>query len=174
MAGILAKQARPTPGVREQWAVRAVFFIGGFGSASWAPLVPYLKARLAIGEDVLGMLLLCVGIGSLVTMPLSGAAAERFGCRRVLAVACIAFSLILLSLSVVDALPVAAGLLLVFGAFMGCIDTTINIDAVMVEQAAGAADRSSPSRAASSRSSASSRPSRSSSRARSWTGAACS
>ena len=131
------KKSRPTPGVREQWAVRAVFFIGGFGSASWAPLVPYLKARLAIGEDVLGMLLLCVGIGSLVTMPLSGTAAERFGCRRVLAVACTAFSLILLSLSVVDALPVAAGLLLVFGAFMGCIDTTINIDAVMVEQAAG-------------------------------------
>ena len=54
-------------------AVRAFFFIGGFGSASWAPLVPLLRERLAIGDDVLGMLLLCVGIGSLVTMPLAGA-----------------------------------------------------------------------------------------------------
>ena len=137
MAEILEKQARPKPGVREQWAVRAVFFLGGFGTASWAPLVPYLKMRLGLAEDVLGLLLLCCGIGSLVTMPLSGAAAERFGCRRVLTVACTAFSLILLGLSVVDTLPVAAGLLLIFGTFMGCIDTTINIDAVMVEQAAG-------------------------------------
>ena len=54
-------------------AVRAFFFIGGFGSASWAPLVPLLRERLSIGDDVLGMLLLCVGIGSLVTMPLAGA-----------------------------------------------------------------------------------------------------
>ena len=77
MAEILEKQARPKPGVREQWAVRAVFFLGGFGTASWAPLVPYLKMRLGLAEDVLGLLLLCCGIGSLVTMPLSGAAAER-------------------------------------------------------------------------------------------------
>ena len=53
-------------------AVRAFFFIGGFGSASWAPLVPLLRERLSIGDDVLGLLLLCVGIGSLVTMPLAG------------------------------------------------------------------------------------------------------
>ena len=45
-----------------QHATRALFFIGGFGAASWAPLVPLLRERLAIGEDVLGMLLLCIGI----------------------------------------------------------------------------------------------------------------
>ena len=73
MEETMAKQARPKPGVREQWAVRAVFFLGGFGTASWAPLVPYLKIRLGLAEDVLGLLLLCGGIGSLVTMPLSTA-----------------------------------------------------------------------------------------------------
>lgn len=31
------------PGVPQQHATRAVFFIGGFGAASWAPLVPLLK-----------------------------------------------------------------------------------------------------------------------------------
>ena len=65
------------PGLAEQHATRAIFFVGGFGAASWAPLVPLLKARLGIAEDVLGMLLLCIGIGSLLTMPLSGAAAVR-------------------------------------------------------------------------------------------------
>ena len=75
------------PGVPEQHATRAIFFVGGFGAASWAPLVPLLKARLGIAEDVLGMLLLCIGIGSLLTMPLSGAAAVRLGCRKVLTAA---------------------------------------------------------------------------------------
>ena len=129
--------SRNTPGVREQWAVRALFFVGGFGSASWAPLVPYLKARLAIGDDVLGMLLLCVGIGSLVTMPASGTAAERFGCRRVLLTAGTLFAMMLLGLSVVDVLPLAVVLLLLFGASMGAIDTVVNIAAVLVEQASG-------------------------------------
>lgn len=129
--------SRKTPGVREQWAVRALFFVGGFGSASWAPLVPYLKARLAIEDDVLGMLLLCVGIGSLVTMPVSGTAAERFGCRRVLLTAGTLFAMMLLGLSVVDVLPLAVVLLLLFGASMGAIDTVVNIAAVLVEQASG-------------------------------------
>ena len=71
-------------GIREVNATRAFFFIGGFGSASWAPLVPLLRERLAIGDDMLGLLLLCIGIGSLLTMPLSGALSARFGCRRVL------------------------------------------------------------------------------------------
>ena len=124
--------SRNTPGVREQWAVRALFFVGGFGSASWAPLVPYLKARLAIGDDVLGMLLLCVGIGSLVTMPVSGTAAERFGCRRVLLTAGTLFAMMLLGLSVVDVLPLAVVLLLLFGASMGAIDTVVNIAAAII------------------------------------------
>ena len=78
---------RYAAGKMRQHSTRALFFIGGFGAASWAPLIPLLRERLAIGEDVLGMMLLCIGIGSLLTMPLSGAAAVRFGCRRTLTVA---------------------------------------------------------------------------------------
>ena len=125
------------PGIAEQHATRAVFFIGGFGAASWAPLVPLLKQRLAIGEDVLGMLLLCIGIGSLLTMPLSGAAAVRLGCRKVLTAASIVYAGMLLGLCMVPSLWLAVLLLLVFGAIMGCIDVVVNIQAVIVEKASG-------------------------------------
>lgn len=117
-------------------STRALFFVGGFGAASWAPLVPLLKVRLAIGEDVLGMLLLCIGIGSLLTMPLYGAASTRFGCRRVLVLAGAVYGLLLLVLAQVDSLALAAATLLAFGATMGAIDVVINIQAVMVETAA--------------------------------------
>ena len=125
------------PGVPQQHATRAVFFIGGFGAASWAPLVPLLKDRLGIAEDVLGLLLLCIGIGSLLTMPLSGAAAARLGCRRVLAAASAAYACILLILCQVSSLWLAVPVLLCFGAVMGCIDVVVNIQAVIVEKAAG-------------------------------------
>ena len=121
-------------GEREAYATRAFFFIGGFGSASWAPLVPLLRARLAIGDDVLGLLLLCIGIGSLATMPLSGALAARLGCRRVLMVTGMLFACALLAVTLVDSLWIAVPIILAFGALMGCIDVVINIAAVIVEK----------------------------------------
>ena len=45
--------------------------------------------------------------------------------------------MLLLGLSIVDVLPLAAAILLLFGASMGAIDTVVNIAAVIVEQASG-------------------------------------
>ena len=124
-------------GAREAHATRAFFFIGGFGSASWAPLVPVLRERLAIGDNVLGLLLLCIGIGSLVTMPLSGALSARLGCRRVLVATGILFACTLLAVTLVDSLWTAVPVILVFGALMGCLDVVINVAAVIVEKGIG-------------------------------------
>lgn len=124
-------------GMREVHAARAFFFIGGFGTATWAPLVPLLRERLMVGDDVLGMLLLCIGVGSLLTMPLSGALAMRLGCRRVVMTASILFAAILLLVSCVDALSLAVLIVLIFGAVMGCIDVVVNIVAVLVEKGIG-------------------------------------
>ena len=33
-------------------STRAIFFIGGFTAASWSPLVPVLRERLFIEEDL--------------------------------------------------------------------------------------------------------------------------
>ena len=124
-------------GMREVHAARAFFFIGGFGTATWAPLVPLLRERLMVGDDVLGMLLLCIGVGSLLTRPLSGALAMRLGCRRVVMTASILFAAILLLVSCVDALSLAVPIVLIFGAVMGCIDVVVNIVAVLVEKGIG-------------------------------------
>ena len=124
-------------GMREVHAARAFFFIGGFGTATWAPLVPLLRERLMVEDDVLGMLLLCIGVGSLLTMPLSGALAMRLGCRRVVMTASILFAAILLLVSCVDALSLAVPIVLIFGAVMGCIDVVVNIVAVLVEKGIG-------------------------------------
>lgn len=130
-------EEKEKPGLPQQWATRAIFFVGGFGAASWAPLVPLLRQRLDIDDGTLGLLLLCIGIGSLLTMPLSGAAAARLGCRKVLTAAGSFYGIMLLILCTVDSIYLAVPALLLFGALMGCIDVVINIQAVIVEKAAG-------------------------------------
>lgn len=137
MGSIMGDTRKKEIGMREVHAARAFFFIGGFGTATWAPLVPLLRERLMVGDDVLGMLLLCIGVGSLLTMPLSGALAMRLGCRRVVMTAAVLFAAILLLVSCVDTLSLAVPIVLIFGAVMGCIDVVVNIVAILVEKGIG-------------------------------------
>lgn len=124
-------------GDREANATRAIFFVSGFGAASWAPLVPVLRERLAIADDLLGVLLLCIGIGSLLVMPIAGVLAERIGCRRVLIMSAVLYAASLLSICFVNSFWMAVPVIFFFGGLMGCMDVVMNIAAVIVEQGIG-------------------------------------
>jgi predicted MFS family arabinose efflux permease len=128
---------RDIPGRQEQISTRIVFFIAGFGMAAWAPLVPFAKARANIDDGLLGLLLLCLGAGSVVAMPLAGALAARFGCRLVIALSTGLICLTLPFLATVSVLPQLVASLLIFGAGVGCLDVSMNIQAVIVERASG-------------------------------------
>lgn len=54
------------PGRPEQMATRLSFFFIGMALAAWAPLVPFAKARAGLDEAGLGLLLLCLGAGSIL------------------------------------------------------------------------------------------------------------
>ncbi|SMC35292.1 MFS transporter [Sporomusa malonica] len=129
----------PVPGFWEQLSTRVAFFIAGFGIAAWAPLVPYAKNRLGIDEGVLGLLLLCLGAGSIITMPLAGALAARFGCRMMIWVASLLICVSLPLLAMVASVPALIITLLIFGAAIGAVDVVVNIQAVIVEKASGRA-----------------------------------
>jgi len=64
-----------------------LFFIGGISAAAWAALVPFAKSRVGLDDGALGLLLLCLGVGSILAMPTAGALVVRYGCRKVLTVA---------------------------------------------------------------------------------------
>lgn len=128
------------PGRDEQRASRVAFFVAGFGSAAWATLVPYAKAHAAINDGSLGLLLLCLGIGSTMTMPFSGVLASRFGCRAVIVVAAVILASSLPLLATSSALPLLAVTLIVFGAGLGAMDVAMNIQAIVVEAASGPID----------------------------------
>ncbi|WP_016701975.1 MFS transporter [Pseudomonas chlororaphis] len=130
-------QQQISPGRLEQMATRIAFFIAGFGIAAWAPLVPYAKARAGLDEGTLGLLLLCLGVGSILAMPIAGVLAGRFGCRRGMAAGSLLICLALPLLATVSTVPLLIAGLFMFGAGLGTVDSTVNLQAVIVERASG-------------------------------------
>lgn len=135
----IALESRPTPGFREQVATRIAFFVVGLSMGAWAPLVPLAKTRLGVDEGGLGLLLLCLGLGSILGMPLSGVLAARFGCRAVILAAALVSCSALPMMAWASTFPVLAGALFAFGASIGTMDVVMNIQAVIVERSSGRA-----------------------------------
>ncbi len=121
----------------EQHATRMAFLIAGLATAAWAPLVPYAQTRIGIEEGTLGLLLLCLGAGSIIAMPAAGIAAARYGCRKLIIMATIVLCVALPWLAVSSSLLGMALGLLIFGAAIGTIDVVINLQAILVEKQAG-------------------------------------
>ncbi len=120
----------------QQHATRAAFFIPGFAAAIWAVLVPFAKARTGVDEGVLGLILLCLGAGSLLAMPLAGLLAARLGCRTVMIATTVMICASLPFLAVASTPWWLGVVLFVFGAGVGAMDCTMNMQAVVVEREA--------------------------------------
>jgi MFS family permease len=117
-------------------ATRLAFLVAGFGVACWAPLVPFAKQRLQVDDGTLGLLLLCLGVGSIAAMLLAGVINSRHGSRPIILAGGFGLA-VLLPLLAVAGSPVSLGLtLLGFGAALGSLDVAMNIHAVEVERAA--------------------------------------
>ncbi|MBK5017000.1 MULTISPECIES: MFS transporter [Pantoea] len=121
---------------RLNWGTRTIFLINGLGMSAWAPLVPFARDRLQLSGASLGALLLCLGIGSLAAMPVTGTLVARFGCRRVMGFSTLLVLLMMPLLATADSHLVMAAALMLFGAGLGMLDVAMNYQAVQVEQAA--------------------------------------
>jgi predicted MFS family arabinose efflux permease len=119
---------------RAKLATRLAFVAAGFGVACWAPLVPFAKTRCNLGDDTMGLVLLLMGAGSIVAMPLATNLSSRFSCRPVVLSAGMGLAVTLPLLSIVSS-PIALGVaLFAFGIFLGSLDVAMNLHAVDVER----------------------------------------
>ncbi|MFD7551101.1 MFS transporter [Streptomyces sp. NPDC059816] len=113
-------------------ALTAFFALDGFVFAGWVVRIPAIKEQTGASATSLGLALLCLSAGAVVTMTLTGRLCRRFGSLRV-TIACAA----LMSLSVL--LPPLARsattlgiVLLLFGAAYGSLSVALNSAAVNV------------------------------------------
>ncbi|MFI7316375.1 MFS transporter [Streptomyces venezuelae] len=130
--GTAASRPSPTPpGLRRLRVILTIFFaLDGFIFAGWVVRIPAIKDRTGASAGDLGLALLGVSVGAVITMTLTGRLCRRFGTHPV-TVACG----VLLSLSVAlppltHSAPALGAVLLVFGAAYGGINVAFNSAAV--------------------------------------------
>jgi predicted MFS family arabinose efflux permease len=118
-------------------ATRLSFLAAGFVMACWAPLIPFVKANAGVDEAQLGLLLLCLGIGSVIAMPLTGYFSAKTGAKPMIMLGGIGLVVILPVLAALSAPLALAAALLFFGAALGTIDVAMNVHAAEIEKARG-------------------------------------
>ncbi|WP_080645755.1 MFS transporter [Acinetobacter calcoaceticus] len=118
----------------QRLATRLSFFSLGFATAAWAPLIPFAQQRLNLNHADFGLLLLCMGIGSMIAMPATGALVKRWGCRPLIGLALMLLMVLLPSLTMWSSIVMMAVVLFVVGSAAGCLGVAINLQAVVVEK----------------------------------------
>jgi len=114
-------------------ATRLAFFAAGFSMGCSAPLFPFIKNNVGADKAQFGLLLLCVGLGAIIAMPITGGIAARYGARRMVLLGGAGLVVFMALLTFADSIFVLAGVLFFWGASMGTIDVAMNIHGVEVE-----------------------------------------
>jgi predicted MFS family arabinose efflux permease len=100
-------------------------------------MVPYAKERLELNEAELGILLLFLGAGAILMMPLTGLFIQKYGSRKAILTSSLVMAFFLPLLILVSD-PFGLGIcLFMFGAAVGGIDVAMNAHAVKVQHLYG-------------------------------------
>jgi len=98
-----------------------------------APLFPFIKDNVGADEAQFGLLLLCIGLGAIIAMPITGGIAARYGARRMVLLGGAGLVVFMALLTLSNSAPMLAVVLFFWGASMGTMDVAMNIHGVEVE-----------------------------------------
>ena len=114
-------------------AVLTMFFVNGAVLGTWLPLIPAVQQKLGLNVSQLGIALLGVAVGAVITTPSTGWLVGRAGGRRVVTMAAVVGCVVLPLLPLAPTLPVLTVALVVFGAALATMDVAMNIHGSVVE-----------------------------------------
>lgn len=123
--------------VKAKIATQFVFLVCGLGIASWAPMVPLARDRLGLNEADLGLLLLLLGFGALLMMPLSGILISKLGTRKIMLAGVLSAAVLLPCLLIISDTYMMGAALFAFGCSIGSIDVAMNAHGVQVQNSYG-------------------------------------
>jgi MFS family permease len=123
--------------IRSKKATQAIFLVCGLAISSWAPMVPLAKERLGLNDANLGYLLLMLGAGAIIMMPISGFLSHKYGTRIIILVSGLVAAISLPCLLIMPN-PILMGLaLFIFGSGVGTIDVAMNSHGIKVQNGYG-------------------------------------
>jgi MFS family permease len=135
--------ATPLRGSRRKISARlgvtAVFFVNGLLFASWTAHIPHVKEFLRLSDGTLGFALLGAPVGSVLAMLVVARLLPRFGSRVLVRITMTGYCLAGPLVGLAGSAAALFGALMLWGAFQGTMDVSMNTQAITVERRAGRA-----------------------------------
>ncbi|MGW0760118.1 MFS transporter [Streptomyces sp. NPDC002814] len=116
-------------------ALTVFFALDGFVFAGWVVRIPAIKEQTNASSSALGLALLGVSAGAVVTMMVTGRLCRRFGSHPMTVICGILLSLSVALPPLTHSVPALGAVLLVFGAAYGGINVAFNSAAVELVRA---------------------------------------
>ena len=122
---------------RARQGVALVFALNGLALASWLSRTPAVRDQLDLTSAGLGLLLVCMSVGAVCGLPLSGPLVQRFGPRRTVLIGgmLVSAGLVVMAVGVhLQVVPVTGVALLAVGLGSSAWDVAMNVEAADVER----------------------------------------
>jgi len=111
-------------------ALTVFFALDGFVFAGWVVRIPAIKEQTGASASALGLALLGVSAGAVITMMLTGRLCRRYGTHKVTVVCAVLLSLSVALPPLTHSAQALGAVLLIFGAAYGSINVAFNSAAV--------------------------------------------
>src|SRR5215469_2669422 len=99
---------RGRAGLRARVLITAFFVLDGLVFANWVVRVPDIKAQVGASAASLGLALLGVSAGAVLTMTVTGQLCRRFGAERISVAMCLTLSLAVMLPALARSVPALA------------------------------------------------------------------
>ena len=111
-----------------------MFFVLGATTGSWAARIPAIKGGLHLSAGTLGLVLLGPAIGSMLTMPVTGALLASVSPRRLVQIGVLGISVMLPLSTFAGSAWELFAVLVGWGAGIGTMDVAMNTEAAAVQE----------------------------------------
>jgi MFS family permease len=126
----------------QQFALPLLFTLFGLIMGSWAGRIPALAERVHVSHSALSMVLLCGGLGAVVSYPISSFLMGRFGARKTLLISGMALLGVLVAIGMAPNVPRLMLAVLCLGITASTFDVAINSAATKREKQTGKSELS--------------------------------
>lgn len=121
----------------QRFSLPAVFALSGLIMGSWASRIPALSDGLQISHTLLSVVLLCGGLGALMSYPLAARLMSGYGARVTVRTGAMGLCAVLVAIGMAPTVPLLMLAVLMLGVTGGCFGVGLNAMAARYEKAAG-------------------------------------
>jgi len=126
----------------QQYSLPLVFALFGLIMGSWAGRIPALAAGVNVSHAALSMVLVCGGLGAVLSYPVSSFMMGRFGARKTILLAGLALLSVLVSIGMAPTVPRLMMSVLMLGVTASIFDVAMNSAAARREKVSGKSEMS--------------------------------